>query len=78
MIIPSLEKLMKEGGETSREKVNRYTKLVALILALVEALGIYISYRSSNIFKDSGFLTGFIIVISLITGTSILAWRTNH
>ncbi len=74
MIIPSLEKLMKEGGETSREKVNRYTKLVALILALVEALGIYISYRSSNIFKDSGFLTGFIIVISLITGTSILMW----
>lgn len=38
MIIPSLEKLMKEGGETSRAKVNRYTKLLTIVLALVEAL----------------------------------------
>ena len=74
MIIPSLEKLMKEGGETSRAKVNKYTKLVAIILALVEALGIYISYRSSNIFKNPGFLTGAVIVIALMTGTSILMW----
>ncbi len=74
MIIPSLEKLMKEGGETSRAKVNRYTKMLAIILALVEALGIYISYQSSNIFKNPGFLTGAVIVVSLITGTSILMW----
>ncbi len=74
MIIPSLEKLMKEGGEIAREKVNRYTKVVAIILALVEALGIYISYRSSGIFKNPGFLTGATIVISLIAGTSILMW----
>ena len=74
MIIPSLEKLMKEGGETSRAKVNKYTKLTAIVLALVEALGIYISYRSSGIFKDTGFLTGAVIVVSLITGTSILMW----
>ena len=74
MIIPSLEKLMKEGGEMSRTKVNRYTKIIAIILALVEALGIYISYNSSGIFKNPGFLTGSVIVMSLITGTSILIW----
>ena len=53
MIIPSLEKLMKEGGELSRARVNRYTKIIALVLALVESLGIYISYRSSGIFTDT-------------------------
>ena len=74
MIIPSLEKLMKEGGELSRARVNRYTKIIALVLALVESLGIYISYRSSGIFTDTGFLTGAVIVASLITGTSILMW----
>ena len=74
MIIPSLEKLMKEGGEQSRARVNKYTKILALVLALVEALGIYISYSSSEIFINPGFLTGAVIVIALIAGTSILMW----
>lgn len=74
MIIPSLEKLMKEGGETSRARVNKYTKILALVLALVEGLGIYISYRTSDIFINPGWLTGAVIVVALITGTSILMW----
>ena len=28
MIIPSLEKLMKEGGEAGKAKVNKYTKIL--------------------------------------------------
>ena len=74
MIFPALEKLMKEGGEASREKVNKYTKLLAVLLAFVEALGVYISYRSSGIFKDTGVLTASIIVVALMAGTSVLIW----
>lgn len=74
MIIPSLEKMMKEGGETGKEKINKYTKIVTLILALIEGLGIYISYSSSGIFINPGFLTGAIVVLSLVTGTAILMW----
>ena len=36
MVIPSLERLVKEGGEEGRAKVNRYTKILTLFLALVE------------------------------------------
>ena len=32
MIIPSLERLTKEGGEEGRKKINRYTKIVTIIL----------------------------------------------
>ena len=74
MIIPSLEKLMKEGGETGKQKINKYTKIVTLILSLIEGLGIYISYSSSGVFINPGFLTGAIVVLSLITGTAILMW----
>ena len=74
MIIPSLEKLMKEGGETGKQKINKYTKLLSLVLATVEALGIYISYSSSGIFINPGFLTGAMIVLSLVTGTAVLMW----
>lgn len=76
MIIPSLQKMIKEGGEVSKQKVNKYTKLLTLVLALVEALGIYISYSKSykNIFINPGFFTGLLVVVSLMAGTAVLMW----
>lgn len=74
MIIPSLERLTKEGGEEGRQKINRYTKILTIILALVESIGIYFAYKSSGIFVDNTFLTGALVVVSLVTGTSILMW----
>ena len=74
MIIPSLERLTKEGGEEGRKKINRYTKILTIVLALVESVGIYFSYRSSGIFVDNSFLTGALVVAGLVAGTSILMW----
>ena len=74
MIIPSLERLTKEGGEEGRKKINRYTKILTIVLALVESVGIYFSYRSSGIFVDNTFLTGALVVAGLVAGTSILMW----
>ena len=74
MIIPSLEKLAKEGGEEGRRVMNRWTKIITLILALVEAIGIYLSYKSSGVFINAGWLTGILVVTSLVTGTSLLMW----
>ena len=45
MIIPPLERLTKEGGESGRRKIDRLTKIITVVLALVEGLGIYLSYR---------------------------------
>ena len=74
MIIPSLERLTKEGGEEGRQKINRYTKLLSLLLALVEAIGVFVSYKSSGIFINTNFSTAALVVVSLVTGTSILMW----
>ena len=74
MIIPSLEKLTKEGGEEGRQKINRYTKILTIVLALVEAIGVYLSYKSAGIFVDDTFLTGALVVAGLVAGTSILMW----
>ncbi len=74
MIIPSLERLTKEGGEEGRQKINKYTKIVTIILALVEAIGVYLSYKSSGIFVDQSFLTGTLVVVGLVAGTSVLMW----
>ena len=74
MIIPALEKLTKEGGEEGRKKINKYTKVLTIVLALVESIGIYLAYQSSGIFVDSSFLTGALVVTGLVAGTSILMW----
>ena len=78
MVIPSLEKLIKEGGEEGKAKINRYTKMLTLVLALVEALGIYMSYSNSysqyGVFINPGFGTGALIVLSLVAGTALLMW----
>lgn len=74
MVIPSLERLTKEGGEDGKQKINRYTKMLTIVLALVEGMGVYLSYRSYGVFVNNGFLTGAMVVIGFMAGTSLLMW----
>lgn len=74
MIIPSLERLTKEGGEQGKQKINQYTKMLTLVLALIEAIGLFVSYRTSGIFINTEFSTAALVVTSLVAGTSILIW----
>ena len=78
MVIPSLERLVKEGGEEGKTKVNKYTKILTVILALIEGLGVFFSYKSTGIFLDTGFLGGFLTVLSLMTGTALLIWLVEQ
>ncbi|EKC81617.1 preprotein translocase, SecY subunit, partial [human gut metagenome] len=66
MVIPALERLTKEGGEEGRTKINKYTKILTIVLALIEGLGIFFSYKSSGIFLDTSFIGGALTVISLM------------
>lgn len=74
MVIPSLEKLTKEGGEEGRRKINKYTKMLTIVLALVEGIGVYLTYKSSGVFVNPGFLTGAMVSIGFMAGTSFLMW----
>ena len=78
MVIPSLEQLIKEGGEEGKKVINKYTKMLTLVLATIEAIGIYMSYSSSysnlGVFINPGFKTGALIVLSLVSGTALLMW----
>ena len=74
MIIPSWERMTKEGGEEGRRMINKYTKIITIVLALVESIGIYLSYRTAGVFINPGWLTGCLIVASLVAGTSLLMW----
>ena len=78
MIIPSLERLTKEGGEQGRRVINRYTKIATIILSLVQAIGVYFTYSGTGIFVNSGLLTGALVTVSLVAGTAFLVWLAEQ
>ncbi len=74
LIVPSLKRLTQEGGEVGRQKINKYTKAISIVLALIEGIGLYFSYQSQGIFVDSGALSAVLVVTGLMAGTALLMW----
>ncbi len=52
--------------------------MLTLVLALIEALGLYLTYsrayKNAGVFINPGFGTGALFVLSLIAGTALLMW----
>ena len=73
-VIPALEKLTKEGGEEGRQKINRYTKILTIILALIEGLGLYFTYSQRAVFVNPSVLTATLVISGFVAGTALLMW----
>ena len=81
LIIPKLEKLSKEG-EDGRKKITQYTRYVAIILALIQAIGVMFAWQDSIIPVFTGDATNQIdkiftmifIVIILVGGSTLVMW----
>ncbi len=76
-VIPSLERLAKEGEE-GRKRLNKYTKYLTIVFAIVEGLAAYIQYKSylcAELQYGAGSILGVLLfLVSIIAGTSILTW----
>ena len=46
LIIPKLDKLSKEG-EDGRKKINQYTRYLAILLGLIQAIGVMFSWKNN-------------------------------
>lgn len=78
LVIPKLEKLSKEGDE-GRKKINQYSRYLSIILAIVQGIGIVVSWKSSitGIFGEgtvSQVFTMIFIVIALTGGSAFVMW----
>ena len=75
VVIPTLEKLQKEG-ELGRRKITQWTRYLTVGLALMQSMGIATMLQSSNgnFVLNPGF--GFILMtmLSLTTGTAFIMW----
>lgn len=71
LVVPQLEELSKEG-EYGRAKINQYTRIATIPLALVQALGMYGILHSQKIIGTLSIFTLIALVLSMLAGTMIM------
>ncbi len=79
-IVPSLERLVKEGGEAGRARINQYTYLLTIPIAALNAFGQALVMTQSNppVLTQFGFpnypLQTISIIVTLTAGTIFALW----
>lgn len=70
-VIPELKELQKEG-EYGRAKLERYTLMITIPLAILQSFAMYGILKSQNIILTSSPLTIMALIASMVTGTMIM------
>ncbi|MGH7246321.1 MAG: preprotein translocase subunit SecY, partial [Candidatus Levyibacteriota bacterium] len=73
MVFPSLEELSKEG-ESGRQKINQYTRMLTVPLALLQAVGMYALLRSQHVIITLAPLQLVAFMVTMTAGTMLLVW----
>ncbi|HIT62343.1 MAG TPA: preprotein translocase subunit SecY [Candidatus Caccovivens faecavium] len=74
--IPPLERLAKQG-EDGKKKMQFYTRITALVLALAQAIGIVVSFQSAlntDILQVPTWVIGMGVVLILTAGAMFTVW----
>lgn len=79
--IPKLEERQKEG-EHARKRINQYTRMITLPLAVLQSVGILVLLRQQtiasslgiDISQNAGFSQWAVMVMSLTAGSMLLMW----
>src|SRR5215210_7899970 len=79
VVIPSLEKLRKEG-EAGQKRITQYTRYLTVGLAALQSAGYVFLFHNgsviggSNILPDLTIRSFLLIVLTLTAGTTLLMW----
>lgn len=73
MVFPKLEELSKEG-DTGRKKINQYTRLLTVPLAILQAVGIYAYLKAQGYITTLTPLDLITFVATMVAGTVFLVW----
>jgi preprotein translocase subunit SecY len=74
VVIPTLEKLQKEG-ELGRRKITQWTRYLTIGLSIVQSGGIAFGLqRSENLVYEPGLPFVVMTIVTLTTGTAFIMW----
>lgn len=69
--IPRLEQLNKEG-EQGRKIINKYTRVLAVFLAFMQAFGQILTLRGAFVYQNA--FVYFVAALSMVAGTMFVMW----
>ena len=72
--IPKLEQLKKDGEE-GRKKINQYTRVLAVIMAVLQASGMVFSWHTAFIHQNP--FVYFVAALTMIAGTMFIMWMSE-
>ena len=71
--IPKLEEMQKDG-EDGRKKINKLTRYVTVILALIQATAMAVGFGRQGLLVEYNFVNAAIVVVTLTAGSAFLMW----
>lgn len=73
MVIPKLEELSKEG-DTGRQKINQYTRILTVPLSVLQAIGVYALLKSQSLVTSLTPIDLIAFILTLVSGSIVLVW----
>ncbi len=73
MVFPRIKEMQKEG-ESGQAKVNQYTRLLAVPLAIVQSISVIALLRSQQLLTALDPLSVVAVIASLVAGAMITMW----
>jgi preprotein translocase subunit SecY len=73
MVFPALKEMQKDG-EAGREKINQYTRFLAVPLAVVQSLSVLALLNSQGLLIATEPLAVITLICTLVAGSMILLW----
>ncbi len=71
--IPALEEMHRDG-EDGRKKIQKITRYVAVLLAIIESAGLAIGFSRQGALGESNVFTILTIIVTLTAGSCIIMW----
>ena len=74
--IPKLEQLKKEGEE-GRKKINQITRILAVVMAVLQASGTVFSQRFVFMEGHQNLFVYFVAALTMVAGTMFIMWMSE-
>lgn len=71
--IPALEE-MNRDGEDGKKKMNKITRYVSVLLAIIESAGLSIGFSRQGALGESSVFTIMTVIVTLTAGSCIIMW----
>lgn len=73
MIFPPLKEMSKDG-EAGREKINQYTRFLAVPLGVVQSISVLVLLNSQKLIQTQDPLAIIAMILTMVAGSMMLMW----